>query len=195
MIFSYILFGRYATLFAAAFPPAPLLGLISNYTHLRLNLYSITNRTRRPDPRSAEDIGMWESIFRLLSLIAVMTNCALIIFVGSYLKDYQEWLPFQPLNTSLSTSRNIQGYKWLLFFCMEHTILVGRAFIEFVIDDIPEGIKIQIGRQDLVTSKLIDDAESGSDEELDESNFSESTSITANIALTSIMWNDDDSRG
>lgn len=149
----------YATLFTVGFPMAPLMAFVNNYFQIRYDMFKISQTSRRPEPRGAEDLGTWQHILSAVSTIAVLSNCALIVFTSSYLKDYQEWLPFPELDSN-SSHASVIGYKWLLFFIMEHTILVGRNVIDFLIDDIPRDVQIQIARQDLVIAKIINDIES-----------------------------------
>eukprot|EP00613_Pedinella_sp_CCMP2098_P018635 CAMPEP_0171750144 /NCGR_PEP_ID=MMETSP0991-20121206/41210_1 /TAXON_ID=483369 /ORGANISM="non described non described, Strain CCMP2098" /LENGTH=947 /DNA_ID=CAMNT_0012351009 /DNA_START=93 /DNA_END=2940 /DNA_ORIENTATION=+ len=177
----------YATLFTVGFPMAPLFAFINNYFQIRYDLYKISQTTRRPEPCGAEDLGTWQHIFYALSTLAVISNCALIVFTSSYLKDYQEWLPF-PAVDSNSSHRSTQGYKWLLFFVMEHTILMGRHLIDFLVDDIPGDVKIQIARQELVTAKVIDDVESDDDGTSEE----EEAEITVDNLPDMHVWPYDD---
>jgi hypothetical protein len=149
----------YATIFTVAFPMAPLMAFINNYFQIRFDVYKISQTCRRPEPRGAEDLGTWQYIFSAVATIAVVSNCALIVFTSSYLKDYQVWLP-APMFDSNSSVKSVEGYKWLLFFVMEHTILAGRNVIDFLIDDTPRDVRIQMARQDLVTKKVIHDVES-----------------------------------
>jgi len=157
----------YATIFTAAFPMAPALAFVNNYYKIRLNIYKLCQLSRRAEPRSAEDIGTWELMFQAISVIAVISNCALIVFVGAYLKDYQKWLPFPALDPSPSdgvASRSVQGYRWLLFFVMEHAIFGAKLLLDLLIDDVPPDVQIQMSRQALVVSKLIDDINSDSED-------------------------------
>jgi len=158
----------FATIFTAAFPMAPLMAFMNNYYQVRFDLYKISQLSRRPEPKSAEDVGTWESIFHAISTVAVVSNCALIVFVGGYLKDYQEWLPFHAVDSSAGddASGSVQGYKWLVFFLMEHVILLGRMLLALIIEDVPGEVKIQIQRQDMVVAKLIENAASDGEEEV-----------------------------
>ena len=167
------------------------MAFLNNYYQVRLDLFRISQLSRRTDPRGTEDIGTWESIFHAVSSVAVVSNCALIVFVGGYLKDYQEWLPFHAVDSSPSddamAAESVQGNKWLLFFFMEHAIFLGRMLIDLVIDDVPKDVRIQMERQDLVVRKLIDDAASDSEESEDENDHP-----VDHIPNTHISQTDDD---
>jgi anoctamin-10/anoctamin-7 len=154
----------YATIFTVAFPAAPLMALLNNLCQIRFDFYKITIQSRRVVPRGAEDIGTWEHLFHMMSTVAIVSNCALVVFAGHYLKDYQQWLPFKAVGAPAN--------KWLLFVLLEHTLLLGRIFLALWIDDIPQDVVLQMSRQDLIVSKLIDDAESDDEETHEKSCFS-----------------------
>jgi|MDSY01.2.fsa_nt_gb hypothetical protein len=158
----------YATIFFTAFPIAPLMAFLANYMQIRYDLYKICQLSRRVMPTSNEDIGSWENIVNVIGTIAVVSNCALIVFTSGYLKDYQrqdgEIGSFPSFNSSPSegqhASRSVQGYKWLLFFLLEHFLIIAKALYDALSPDIPGDVEIQIARQELVVSKLIANEES-----------------------------------
>eukprot|EP00615_Pteridomonas_danica_P001053 CAMPEP_0114337968 /NCGR_PEP_ID=MMETSP0101-20121206/6727_1 /TAXON_ID=38822 ORGANISM="Pteridomonas danica, Strain PT" /NCGR_SAMPLE_ID=MMETSP0101 /ASSEMBLY_ACC=CAM_ASM_000211 /LENGTH=301 /DNA_ID=CAMNT_0001470401 /DNA_START=702 /DNA_END=1607 /DNA_ORIENTATION=+ len=194
----------YATIFTAAFPMAPALAFVNNYYKMKYDLYKHCQLRRRSFPVTAEDIGTWQSIFQIFSIISVLSNCALIIFVGRYLHDYQTWLPFHPLDPSHShdtndpnentndntneTADSIQGYKWLLFVLMEHVLLGSKYLIDILINDIPYDVQIQLERQDLITSKLIDDAESDQDDDDDDDDFDDGNRSVGNRSMNPLEY-------
>lgn len=49
----------YITLFAVAFPLAPLLGLCQNMVESKVDRYKLTHVMRRPQPKGCETIGTW----------------------------------------------------------------------------------------------------------------------------------------
>jgi hypothetical protein len=68
------------TLFAAAFPLAPLMALVNNVIEIRTDAFKILHGTNRPYYRGAQGIGVWYVIFEFLGILAVLTNCMLIGF-------------------------------------------------------------------------------------------------------------------
>ncbi len=46
---------------------------------------------QRPIPRGAQDIGTWQSIFTIMSVVAVMTNAGLICFTMDVLDSFSPW--------------------------------------------------------------------------------------------------------
>lgn len=47
----------YTTMFVAAFPLATVLSLVNNYVEIRVDAWKLCHLSRRPEPRSMEDIG------------------------------------------------------------------------------------------------------------------------------------------
>lgn len=72
----------YITLFVVAFPLAPLLALVNNYVEARSDAFKLLTQLQRPVPRGTEDIGCWQTVFTVITCIAVLTNSALVRAVG-----------------------------------------------------------------------------------------------------------------
>jgi hypothetical protein len=49
----------YTTMFVAAFPLATVMAFVNNYVEIRVDAWKLCQVCRRPEPRSAEDIGTW----------------------------------------------------------------------------------------------------------------------------------------
>jgi hypothetical protein len=72
----------YITLFAAAFPLAPLAALINNIVEMRTDAFKLLGTMKRPHPRTAKNIGNWYDILEIISYLAVITNVSLIFFTS-----------------------------------------------------------------------------------------------------------------
>lgn len=68
----------YITLFVVAFPLAPLLAMASNYVEARSDAFKMLTQMQRPEPRGAQDIGRWQTVFLALTCISVITNSAVV---------------------------------------------------------------------------------------------------------------------
>lgn len=64
----------FVTIFAAAFPLAPLLALVNNYFEIRLDAIKYLRLTRRIVPTRVQDIGPWYSLLDGIAKFAVITN-------------------------------------------------------------------------------------------------------------------------
>jgi hypothetical protein len=73
----------YCVLFASAFPLAPVICGIAMVIEVRSRAFQVCRRFRRPEYQSIAEIGTWNQVFRLLSLIAILTNAVLLVFVGT----------------------------------------------------------------------------------------------------------------
>lgn len=71
----------FVTLFAASMPLAPLFALLNNIIEIRLDAYKMLTRWRRPLAKQAQDIGIWNDIIRIITIIAVVSNVNLSLLV------------------------------------------------------------------------------------------------------------------
>jgi len=118
----------YTTLFVCAFPLAPTMACVSAYIQIRVDGWKHCQAYQRPTPKSAEDIGVWQSMIEVLSYLGVVYNLALLFFTSHYLID-TTW-----------------AFRWIMFIAVEHTCFVIKAFISAVVDDVPEEIVMQLER-------------------------------------------------
>lgn len=136
----------YTTMFVAAFPLATVLSLVNNYVEIRVDAWKLCQLMRRAEPRSAEDVGTWQSILEVISLASIFINSGLVTF----------------------TATNLVNYTWpmrvWIFILMSAGIFALRLFVAFLIPDIPDWVTIQMDRQEYITSKIIDNVEDSDDE-------------------------------
>jgi hypothetical protein len=74
-------------MFVAAFPLATVMSFVNNYIEMRIDAWKLCQISRRPEPRSAEDIGTWMVILQIMSIFAVMVNSGIIAFTGTYTQE------------------------------------------------------------------------------------------------------------
>lgn len=127
----------YSTMFVSAFPLATVMSLVNNYVEIRVDTWKICHLTKRPEPRSCEDIGTWYIILEAISFSAVFVNSALVAFTGA-----------QTLN-----------YTWVervWFFCLMSAGLAGiRLLVAYLVPDVPSEVEIQLKRQDYIVDKVL----------------------------------------
>lgn len=70
----------YTTMFITALPMSLFFSLCANYLKTKVNVWRLTTIYQRPLPFGAEDIGTWQGILQLISVISVITNAGLICF-------------------------------------------------------------------------------------------------------------------
>lgn len=77
----------YLTLFAVAFPAAPVAALFNNLIEARTDLVKLFKGMSRPHPRESATIGTWLQIIEAMSYIATVFNCAIIVFTSKELNN------------------------------------------------------------------------------------------------------------
>lgn len=110
------------TCFVTVMPAAPCVALVINLITMRLNARQMMLATRRPIPEPAQDIGVWQELVDFFGFLAIVTNCALIVFTTNSFEDYS------------------YSDKFLIFFVAEYALLIVRSFLQHVIPDEPEGL-------------------------------------------------------
>ena len=130
----------YATLFATSFTLAPMMAFVNNYVEIRVDAWKISVLSRRPFPSGAEDIGQWQTLLEFMSTLQIITNTALVIFTSNI-----SWFSSFDNKTKL-----------ILFIVIEHIAFALKAGIRTIVDDIPEEVEIQIARNKLYNTKLVD---------------------------------------
>lgn len=72
----------YVVLFSAAFPLAGICALINNLMEIRSDAFKLAHVHQRPFGQRVANIGTWQNALSILSLAAVIVNCALIGLSG-----------------------------------------------------------------------------------------------------------------
>ncbi|XP_024533727.1 anoctamin-like protein Os01g0706700 [Selaginella moellendorffii] len=67
------------TMFACSFPLVFVFALINNLVEIRSDAIKLLLMFRRPRPREAASIGAWLQIFQYMGVVAICTNCALLV--------------------------------------------------------------------------------------------------------------------
>jgi len=132
----------YLTIFATAFPLAPLFVMLTNFLDLRWDGSRLLWKMRRPCPQRAEDIGMWHSILEFVNAVAVVSNGFLLAFTSQYGKDVEE--DYGRLSN-----------MWILVG-FEHIVFVTKFIIAYLIPDIPASIVAAETRKKLLLQQIFD---------------------------------------
>lgn len=131
------LFG-YISMFVAAFPNGIAIAFVSCEARMRIDGWRLSQAFRRPQPKMAEDIGVWENVMHFLSIVAVVYTYAIICFTASFLKNVA-W-----------------SDRWIYFLILEHVTLFIKIYLIIAIEDVPEEVSMQLARQEYIVSKVID---------------------------------------
>ncbi|CAM9497815.1 unnamed protein product [Laminaria digitata] len=127
---SLIQFG-YVALFSAAFPLAPLLAMINNLVQTRVDAHKICKTRRRPIALKSGGIGVWDNVLELMTVIAVITNCALIGVTST------RWWP-----NEVSRATRV-----LVVVMAEHVILFLKYWMESSIPRVPHKVQRALQRE------------------------------------------------
>lgn len=131
----------FVMLFVVAFPLVPLLALFTNYVEIRVDAKKLLTLTRRPHPQGAINIGTWHSVLSIFSFIGIATNILLVVF-----------------NTE-TVDRLADGnvaYKVWFFVAAEHTVVLVKLAIDYLIPDVPASVDLHDRREDYLVDVLLD---------------------------------------
>lgn len=127
----------YATLFVSAFPIAPLFACVNNIIEIRVDGWKLVHNYRRPWPTGAEDIGTWESVLTIVSVIASISNIAMVTMTSGLFKSAKLW-------------------ERIIIFIVLETLLVGaKLALTAVYGGIPSDVAMQNERQEFYAKKII----------------------------------------
>uniref|UniRef100_A0A3Q3RR52 Anoctamin n=1 Tax=Mastacembelus armatus TaxID=205130 RepID=A0A3Q3RR52_9TELE len=125
----FLLFG-YVSLFSCVYPLAAVLVVLNNVTEVYSDAFKMCHVFKRPFSDPAANIGVWQLAFEAMSVIAVVTNFALI-GLSPQVKTY-----FSDSETHL--------ILWTV--AAEHGLMAFKFILTFLIPDIPKHIQIKLAR-------------------------------------------------
>ncbi|XP_069112158.1 anoctamin-10-like isoform X1 [Argopecten irradians] len=131
----------YVFLFSSAFPLAAFWALLNNVTEIRSDAFKMCRVFQRPFAESASNIGAWQVAFEVISIIAVITNCALI----GMDPEVKKLLP------SDISAVNIV----IVFVAVEHIILALKGAVAYCIPDTPKWVEIELEKMAFQTKQAL----------------------------------------
>ncbi|XP_067248736.1 anoctamin-10 [Chanodichthys erythropterus] len=146
----FLLFG-YVSLFSCVYPLAAVLVVLNNITEVYSDAFKMCHVFKRPFSEPAANIGVWQLAFETMSIIAVLTNCALI-GLSPQVHAY-----FPESETQLI----------LVVVAIEHILLAFKFILAFVIPDVPKHIQVKLAKLEfdsleaLKKRKILEVAETG----------------------------------
>lgn len=127
----------FTTMFIAALSVSPALAFVSGYIMIRVNGWKLCQAYRRPSPKTAESIGTWEVMIDIISVLAVISNIALLLFTASYFA-------------------NLTWSSRLIVFVMTEACIFALKFMSKIfIPDVTQDIDLQLKRKDYLVSKIL----------------------------------------
>jgi len=126
----------YVAMFSSAFPLAALCAFLNNVVEIRSDAFKISNTCQRPRAYRAAGIGIWYWILESLSIIAVITNCAIIGYTSEVFNG-----------PSRHADDDGDAQLLFVFVLLEHGILILKVLAAWLIPDVPTHIALQMERK------------------------------------------------
>lgn len=142
----------YVCMFVTAFPLTPLFALFNNMIEIQLDANKICKLVRRPEPRGADSIGAWSTVFAIISYFSIVTNILMGVLYSTELTKFAE-------NVTRNSGISEVVVLAVIFGAIEHTILIIKFSVETFVPDESEPIKQHKLRQEYIGRILIDGAE------------------------------------
>jgi len=140
----------YLTMFAAAFPLAPVLAVVNNMVEIRTDAFKLLTSFGRPEYRGAASIGSWYNILEIVGVIAVVTNCLILGFTLNSIAD------IYGAKNSLGRYAPIDAFRtFATIVVIEHLLLLLKYFISFAVPDVPGWIGKELGRQEFIKEQTL----------------------------------------
>lgn len=131
----------YVLLFGSIAPATSLFMLIIYIIRIRVDAWRLCTVMRRPYPMATNGLGAWKSV------ISVLANCGLLVSSSMLVMDItMNPLTRQPMTTFES---------WMLFFIIEHVVLLAHIFFDSIIPAKPHAVQLMSSQQEYVRNKLL----------------------------------------
>lgn len=127
----------FMTMFASALPIATLATLFNNLVKIKLQLSKLLRMHQRPVPVGAQDIGTWQTIFTIISIIAVATNAGIIVFTMDIASEFSD-----------------SGRLWI-FIGFQYTMVMVQFICSIAIPDKSFDVEVQVKRMSYYVDKVI----------------------------------------
>ncbi len=130
----------FSTMFAVAFPLAPLLAFGNNVVEYRIDSKKLLS-SRRPTPYVSSTIGSWQACLNLTAFAAILCNCLLLVLMG----DKVEYYTPDSLKGLLETKEG----KVVLALLLEHCLLAFKELLSALIPDKPVWLSTRCAKLEL----------------------------------------------
>ncbi len=130
----------FSTMFAVAFPLAPLLAFVNNVVEYRIDSKKLLT-SRRPAPYVSSSIGSWQLCLNLTVFAATLSNCLLLVLMGNQVAYYTP----NGLRGLLDTKEG----KVVLALLLEHCLLVFKELLSALIPDKPVWLSTRTAKLEL----------------------------------------------
>jgi len=128
----------FVTLFAVAFPLAPVICFINNMSERKTDAQKLLTYSQKPRWRGASGIGSWLAVFEAISLLSVVTNSLILLLTSEGVCDF----PFVRCDHEFTLQGGIDlNEKFITVVGFEHFFILTKLVISYLIDDVPKVVK------------------------------------------------------
>ncbi|GAQ85181.1 hypothetical protein KFL_002230020 [Klebsormidium nitens] len=131
------------TMFAGAFPLVALFALVNNLAEIRSDSFKLACTMRRPVPHRVASIGAWLNIFQYLGVIAIVSNCLLLVVIYDEQKTWR-------IDPGL-----------LVLLIVEHLLLLARNSLAWFIPPVPAWVQAKRERRRRIQQSYLHQSLSG----------------------------------
>ncbi|CAG8647096.1 4116_t:CDS:10, partial [Ambispora gerdemannii] len=172
----------FIALFATAFPLAPLCAWFNNYLEIRTDGYKYIKQKRRPISSFTQTIGMWDNIIYVISILAVLTNAAILAFHSSYMKKKFEEI--------VGEDGSLLSARLVFILAFENFVLFVKFLVAYFIPDVPNSLKVAIKRHEYLERVAIAKKDLASDEYFEDKEHKRSANLTELLKIATNCIND-----
>jgi len=146
----------YITLFASAFPLAPILSMICNLVELRSDMFKLVYVCRRPHVNRVRNIGIWRNIMYVLFTLSIASNCFLfgftteqmMVWVPSWFELEKEVRWDGAIIEEQELAKGKGRYVVFMVFALEHLLLLCCGLILAAIPSQPGWVRIDSAKRE-----------------------------------------------
>lgn len=143
----------YVTLFASAYPLAPLISTVANWIEARSDCFKLSYLCRRPVPLRTSDLGMWKILIACIVWMSALTNCLLAGFTSDQLMHYMPTFYIQD-ETGYTTFGHEKGWLTVfVIFGLERVLILAGLLIYAIVPAVPEDVTNELERRQYIRWK------------------------------------------
>lgn len=142
----------YVTLFAAAFPLASIIAIVSNLVEMHADCFKLAFLCRRPRSIRSDGLGMWKNLIRAIIWLSALTNCLIFGFTSDQLMQFLPTYYFLDDNDKTRLTQNSWVVIFIIFGLERVLIYLGLAFAA-VIPAVPEDVMDQLEKRYWIREK------------------------------------------
>jgi hypothetical protein len=128
----------YITMFAVAFPIAPLLAYLNNLMEAKVDFIKLKG-CRRPNIVNQTTIGGWYSCLNIITFASVLSNCFLLCIVS---ENFKTFVP-----SSMESLLESPQSKFVVMIVLEHIIFALKWILSGMIEDVPYWIREKMAQE------------------------------------------------